>query len=268
MNMVLRVRASHVSRVRTNRLDNSFFPSTSKSWDDLDDEAKAKPSPVCFKDYLNNKGAGKIYWSTRPGSETTGSGLFLRRQTTGSGLFLRRQTTGSGLFLKRQTTGSGLFFLKKSAVQKKEEKNWGRHFFFQNFTQNFDRKCFYIFILSPCTLKWSKHFFVVKKNMANLFWGSKTAGSRLFSGLKTTGSGLFSGCETTGSGLFSGCETTGSGLFQGMKQRGLDFFQGMKQRGLDFFRFVKQRGLNFFHGQKQRGLEFFQGGEFSIARAG
>ena len=54
MNMVLRFRASHVAQVRTNRFENSFFPSTLKLWDDLDDEAKAKPSPACFKDYLNN----------------------------------------------------------------------------------------------------------------------------------------------------------------------------------------------------------------------
>ena len=78
MNMVLRVRASHVSRVRTNRFDNSFFPSTSKSWDDLDDEAKAKPSPVCFKDYLNTNYIRPVSKKTFTNYDTQGISILTK----------------------------------------------------------------------------------------------------------------------------------------------------------------------------------------------
>ena len=78
MNMVLRVRASHVSRARTNSLENSFFPSTSKSWDDLDDEAKAKPSPACFKDYLNNNYIRPVSKKTFTNCDTKGISILTK----------------------------------------------------------------------------------------------------------------------------------------------------------------------------------------------
>ena len=78
MNMVLRVRASHVSRVRTNRVKNSFYPFTSKSWDDLDDEAKAKPSPACFKDYLNNNYIRPVSKKTFMNCDTKGISILTK----------------------------------------------------------------------------------------------------------------------------------------------------------------------------------------------
>ena len=50
----LRVRSESTILVRTERYQNSFFPYTMKTWKNLSDEAKSKPSVVSFKQYINN----------------------------------------------------------------------------------------------------------------------------------------------------------------------------------------------------------------------
>ena len=52
--MVLRNRTDNIPLTRTQRYENSFFPYTIKSWKNLDEEEKSKPSVESFKKYLNN----------------------------------------------------------------------------------------------------------------------------------------------------------------------------------------------------------------------
>ena len=50
----LRNRNENPPLSRTQRYENSFFPYTIKSWKNLDNEAKSKPSVQSFKKYLND----------------------------------------------------------------------------------------------------------------------------------------------------------------------------------------------------------------------
>ena len=64
--MALRNRRENIPFTRTERYENSFFPYTIKAWNNLDDEAKSKPSVESFKKYVNSN------YLRSPGNPTFG----------------------------------------------------------------------------------------------------------------------------------------------------------------------------------------------------